>query len=138
MLDLVRLEQRVAHLVTHRPQEREAHPAAHDQRVDPRQQRVEHAELVAHLGPTEHGDERAPRRLQQAAQHLHLARQQAPRGARQPRRRPDDRRVRPVGGAEGIVDVEVLTRYELVDERGVVGLLTRVEAQVLEQFDAGG
>ena len=52
-------------------------------------------------------------------------------------RRADDRGVGPVGGAEGVVDVEVEALDQAVDEGGVVGLLARVEAEVLQQLDAG-
>jgi hypothetical protein len=42
-----------------------------------------------------------------------------------------------VGGAEGVVDVEVHALAQLVDEGRVVGLLACVEPQVLQQRDAG-
>ena len=60
-VDLVGLEQRVADLVALGREEGEAHAAADDERVDHREQGVDDAELVADLGPAEHGDER-PRR----------------------------------------------------------------------------
>ena len=44
---------------------------------------------------------------------------------------------RPVRRAERVVHVEVLALDQLLHERRVVGLLARVEAQVLEQLDAG-
>ena len=40
-------------------------------------------------------------------------------------------------GTEGIVDVRIDALDQLGHERGVVGLLARVEAQVLQQLDAG-
>ena len=40
-------------------------------------------------------------------------------------------------GAERVVDVGVDALDQLGDERRVVALLARVEAQVLEQLDAG-
>ena len=49
---------------------------------------------------------------------------------------PDRRRVRAVGGAEGVVDVDVGVAGEAAREGLVVGLLGRREAQVLEQGDA--
>ena len=117
-------------------EEREAHAAADDERVDDAEQRLDDAELVADLGAAEHGDERAPRVLAQAEQHLDLLGQQAAGRRRQRARRPDDRRVGAVGGAERVVDVGVHALDQPGDERRVVGLLTRVEAQVLQQLDA--
>jgi hypothetical protein len=43
-----------------------------------------------------------------------------------------------VGGAEGVVDVQVAELGELGCEGGVVGLLACVEAQIFEQRDAAG
>ena len=101
------------------------------------QQRVDHAELVGHLGPAEDHDER-PRRIgAQRQQHLDLALQQPAGGRRQELRRADDRGVGPVRRAEGVVHVQVLAVDQLLHERRVVGLFARIEAQVLEQLDAG-
>ena len=41
--------------------------------------------------------------------------------------------VGPVGGAEGVVDVHIGERRQLAGELGVVALLARLEADVLEQ-----
>ena len=41
-----------------------------------------------------------------------------------------------MGRAEGVVHVEVLALDQPGDEAGVVGLLPRVEAQVLHELDA--
>ena len=41
-------------------------------------------------------------------------------------------------GAEGIVDIDIAERGELPRERGVVGLLARVEAKVLEHAHIAG
>ncbi len=75
--------------------------------------------------------------VEQAAEDLHLARQQATGGGGQAFRRPDDRGMGAVRGAEGVVDVGVLAGDEAVDERLRVRLLARVEAEVVEQLDAG-
>ena len=72
-----------------------------------------------------------------AEEHLDLLRQQPTRRAGQGLRRADDRGVGPVRRAEGVVDVGVLALDQPRDERRVVALLARVEAQVLEQLDAG-
>ena len=57
-----------------REQERERHRAADEHRVAPVEQRVDHAELVAHLGAAEHRHERARHVVgEQPRQHLDLA-----------------------------------------------------------------
>ena len=57
-----------------REQERERHRAADRAPVAPVEQRVDHAELVAHLGAAEHGDERARDGVvEQPREHLDLA-----------------------------------------------------------------
>ena len=134
---LVGLEQRVADRVALGGEEREAHAAADDERVHHAEQGVDHADLVADLGPAEHGDERALRGVAQAEQHLDLLGQQAAgrrsaacgaarrsrhgRGGRPRRRR---RRRRPCPPTS--------SRHE----GRVVALLTRVEPEVLQQLDA--
>ena len=135
-LDLIGLAQRVADRMATRGEEREAHPAADREAIDDLQQRVDHPELVAHLRTAQHGDERATGALTQTQQHVDLTREQPSGRARQRRRRTDDRRVRPVGRPECVVDVRVHAGDEPGDEGGVVRLLTRVEAEVLEQLDA--
>ena len=72
---------------------------------------------------------RPPRTSTSLARRRPAALGQALRGA-------DDRRVGPVGRPEGVVHVQVEALDQLVDEGGVVGLLARVEAEVLEQLDA--
>ena len=119
-IDLIGLEQRVTDRCALRGEEREAHRAADDERVDDPEQRVDHSELVAHLRTAEHRDERASRMVAHAEQHLDLAGEQAAGGARQRPRRPDDRRVGAMRGAERVVDVRVLAVDELRDESGVV------------------
>ena len=65
-----------------REQERERHRPADEHRVAAVEQRVDHAELVAHLGAAEHRDERvASASCEQPRQHLDLAVQQPPAGA---------------------------------------------------------
>ena len=49
----------------------------------------------------------------------------------------DDRGVLAVGGGEGVVDVEVLTFDEALDEARVVVLLAGVEAQVVHELHLG-
>ena len=89
--DLVLLQQRVTHSEPLRREEGEAHPAADQQRVDLRQQRLDHQQLVRHLRPAEHHRVRPLRVVGQLAQHLDLALRPARRrrpAARWRRRRP--------------------------------------------------
>ena len=75
---------------------------------------------------------------QQAVQYRHLAGQDAPGGRGQEGGWADDGGVRPVGGAERIVHVEVLVFYQRSDEGRVVALLAGVVAQVFQQLDPAG
>ena len=136
-VDLIGLEERVADRRPTRGEEREAHRAADDERVDDPEERVDDSELVAHLGAAEHRDERPSRVVTHAEEHLDLVREQPTRRAGQRLRRADDRRVGAVRSTERVVDVGVVAVDELRDECGVVALLPRVEPQVLEQLDAG-
>ena len=133
-VDLVGLAQRVADLVTHRGEEREAHAPADDDRVRDLQQCGQHAELVGHLRPAGDRDERMLRVLTQTQQYLDLCRQQPTRGRGQPRGRTDDRGVGTVRRTEGVVDVQIVAGDETVDERRVVRGLAGIEAQVVEKF----
>ena len=49
-----------------------------------------------------------------------------------------DRSMRPVGGGEGVVDIEIAKLGELLGEAGVVLLLAGVVAQVLEHGHLAG
>ena len=80
--DLVGLQQRVTDPVALRGQEGEAHPAADQQRVDLRQQRLDDQQLVRHLRPAEHHHVRPLRVVGQPAQHLDLGRAPARRRRR--------------------------------------------------------
>ena len=102
------------------------------------QQRLDHAELVADLGAAEHGDERALRVVAQAEQHLDLLLQQQPHRRRQRLRRPDDRGVGAVRRRRTRRRRRRRCRRPAAATNcRVVALLARVEAQVLQQLDAG-
>src|SRR5207237_6256436 len=75
--------------------------------------------------------------VEEPAQDLDLAGQETTGRTREPAGRSHDRGVGAVGGAEGVVDVEVAAVDQPVDEGRVVGLLPRVEAQALRQLDSG-
>ena len=114
-------------------QEREAHGPADHQGVHHLQQRVDHGELVRHLGPAQHGHKWPPGRLPQTAQHCHLPGQQPARGRRQPLGRADNRGVGPVRRPESVVHVGVVALDEAVDEGRIAGGLACLEPQVLQQ-----
>ena len=136
-VDLVGLEQAGADVVALGGQEGEAHAAADDEAVGhARAARSITPSLSLTFDPPEHDHEGPTRVVAQRQQHLDLAGQQPPGRAGQEPRRADDRGVGPVRGAEGVVDVGVLTLDQPLHEGRIVGRLTRVEAQVLEQLDA--
>ena len=60
-VQLVVFDQRLADGFAHRLEERVGHGAADEQAVDARHQVVDHLDLVRHLGPAQHGHERALR-----------------------------------------------------------------------------
>ena len=93
-------------------QEGEAHAPAHQEGVDLVEQGLDHPELVGDLGPAQDGDERPLRVVEQAVQDLDLAGQDAPGGRGQESGWTDDGGVRPVGGTEGVVHVQVLVFYQ--------------------------
>ena len=102
------------------------------------QECVDDTELVAHLRPAENRDEGPLWRGEQSTENLDLACQQPTRGRRQHERRSDDRRVRPVRGAERVVDVDVAQLGQVRGERRIVRFLAGVEAQVLDQHHPAG
>ena len=84
--DLVRFEQRLAHLVALRGQERVGHAADDDQPVRLAEQVADDRELVRRLGPAEHHHVRSRRVGGELAQHRDLGDDQVPGGVReQPR-----------------------------------------------------
>ena len=135
--DHVVLAERRAHGVALGLQEREAHAATDEHLVGQAEERVDDLELVAHLGAPQHCDERPGGVLAEAEQHLHLGGEEAPGGAGEVLRGPDDGRVGAVRRSEGVVHVGVEAVDEPRDEGPVVALLPRVEPQVLEQLHPG-
>ena len=137
-VDLIGLEQGVAHPMALGGEEGEAHSAADDERVGDLAECLDDAELVGDLRSSEDHDEGPCRRFAQRQKHLDLSFEQSAGGRGQELGRTDDGSMRPVRGAECIVDIEVLTSDEGLHERRIVGGLTRVEAQVVEQFHTRG
>jgi hypothetical protein len=109
------------------------HGADHGQGVDARQQVLEHARLGRDLRSTDNRQQRLPGRVQGAVQSLQLGQHQQARVGRQVVRDADHRRVGAVRGREGIVDVNLPLGRKLACEGGVVLLVARIEADVLEQ-----
>jgi hypothetical protein len=141
--DLILLEQRATDFVTLRREEREAHPAADQQPVDLRQQRLDDGELVAHLGAAEHDDVRTFRLAGQLLEHLELVTDEVAAVVRQHGRDVVDRCVLAVHRAERVLD-EGATLVVATGEEGetagelgplmvVLARLARVEPDVLEK-----
>ena len=135
MLDVLRATQRIADLVALRAQEGEAHRTADQDRVGDLQETIDHADLVGHLRPADDRHEGAVGLLEDLLQRAHLGFEQPPGGARQHVRDALGRGLRPVGGAEGVVDVEVRELGKAAGEGRVVGFLAGLETDVLEQQD---
>ena len=125
-----------------RREEREAHAAADEQRVDLRQQRLDDLQLVADLRAAEHDRVRPRRVLRQPLQDVDLGRDERSGGVRQAQRDVVDAGVLAVDGPEGVVDVQVGEGREPVGEAPPLGVvLARLagrEADVLEQHDPVG
>ena len=134
-LEALVLAQRVADLVALGLEEREAHRAADEHAVRGLQERVEHADLVRHLGAADHGHERPLRILEDALERAHLALQQPSGRARQQVGDGLRRRVRPVRGAERVVHVRIGQRGVASRQLGIVLRLAGLEAHVLEHHD---
>ena len=133
------LDQRSAHRAPARLQERVGHGAADEEGVEAGQEVIDDLELARDLGAAEDADERPRGRGEERPEMLELVHHQQPgRGVGNAARHADGRGVGPVRGPEGVVDVGVARGGQGVRERGVVGLFPGVEAQVLEQHDAGG
>ena len=99
------------------------------------EERVEHADLVGHLGAADDRHQRPLRFLEDPVQRRDLALDQPSRGRRQQVRHRLGRGVRAVRGAEGVVDVDVGERGVALGQLGVVLRLPRLVADVLEHHD---
>ena len=130
--DVLGVAQRLPDGVIPGGEEGEAHRAADQDRVGDPQEAIDHRDLVGDLGAAEDRDERPGRPLQHAHERAHLAFEQAPGGVGQQVRHAGGARVGAVGGAEGVVDVDVREFSQGAREVGVVAGLPRLEADVLE------
>ena len=122
-----------ADLVALGAEERVGHGAADEHRVRDGEHVPDEADLVGDLEAAQHDDERTRRVAEQTPEDLDLlGHEQAGHRGYVVR---DALRggVRPVRGAERVVDVHVAERRQLPRELSVVARLLRVETQVLEQ-----
>ena len=138
IVQLVRLHQALAEGVAPGRQEGVGHAASDEDRLAAGQQRLDHLELPADLGPADDGVERPARPIEQRGQGGHLPLEQETGHARQEVGDPLGRGVRAMGGTKGIVDVQVGHVGQRLGESRVVRLLLRVEAQVLEEQQVPG
>ena len=136
LFDHLRFHERVPDRVALCEEEREHHRPADEDRVAAFEERVDDAELVAHLRAAEHRHEGMLPRLEQARQRLDLLEEQPAAGTRKDTRRPHDRGVRPMRRAERLVHVGVGELAQVRREGGIVGRLAPLEAQVLQHDDA--
>ena len=96
-----------SHLAAPRLDEGEAHRPADQQLVGQVEEPLDDLDLVGHLGPAEDHHERPLRLAQQRTQRVQLLLHQQAGHRREQRRHPGGGGVGPVGGAEGVVDVDV-------------------------------
>ena len=138
IVDPVGLGEALADRLALRQQERVGHPATQDEHVDLGQQVVDDPDLVADLGAAEDRRERLLRRLEQLGERRDLALHEQTGVRRQELGDADSRGVGAVRRPERVVDVDVGVERERGGELRVVGLLLRVEAEVLEQQHLAG
>ncbi len=100
---------------------------------------LDDGDLVAHLRPAQHGDERPGRILEHVAKRADLAVEQPPGGPlRDESGHPLGRGVRAMGGPECVVDVGVGQLGQRAGELRIVLRLPRLVADVLEHEDVPG
>ena len=131
-LDPLLLDQRVAGRDPLGAEEAEAHRAADQDPVGDLEEALDHPDLVGDLGAAEDDDQRPRGGLDDPGQLGHLALEQQPGVAREAVGDTLGAGVGAVGGAEGVVDVEVGEGGSASPDR-VVLRLPRLEADVLEQ-----
>src|SRR5208337_1361665 len=125
--DLVFFDQTLADRFALRLEEGVGHAAADNEDVDFAEQVLDDPDLVAHFGAAEDGDERALGVLQGATQILQLFfHEQAGGGFLHEPGNPDGGSVGAMGGAEGVVDVEIGEPGELLGKILVVGFFLGV------------
>src|SRR5271157_3468158 len=132
--DLVFFDQTLADGFALRLEEGVGHAAADDEDVDFTEQVLDDSDFVANFGAAEDGDEGALGILQDATQISQLFfHEQTGRGFLHELRDAYRGSVGTMGGAEGVVDVEVGERGELFRKSFVVLFFLGVKAEVFEQ-----
>jgi hypothetical protein len=111
---------------------------ADDQRVAPRQQILDHGDLVTDLGSSENGDVGMRRVVSGAAQVLQFLLHEEAGDGRQETRDTRSRRVSSVRRAKGVVPVDVAQGGHLPGKVEVVLLFALAEARVFEHQDVAG
>ncbi len=138
-VDLVGFDQRLAGGLAQRIEEGVGHAAADQQRVRLVEQVVDHVDLAGDLRAADDGDKRPVGFGQHLAEEVELLlHQQAGGGLRDVMRDAFGGGVGAVRAAEGVVDVDVAERRELLGEGWIVGLFFGVEAQVFQQQGLAG
>ena len=135
-LDLVLLEEAVAHLVAQRRAEGVRHAAADDERIALADEALDDADLVGDLRTAQDGDEGTHRVFHRAAEELQLLLDEEAADRDGSEAVLHDARgggVSAMRGAECVVDVDVAEVRELSAKLLAVLLLTGVEAGVFEQ-----
>src|SRR5208282_1238221 len=132
--DLVFFDQTLADGFALRLEERVGHAAADDEDIDFAEQVLNDSDFVAYFGAAEDGDEGTLGVLQNAPQILQLFfHEQAGGGFLYKLGDADGGGVSAVGGAEGVVDVEVGELAELPGKILVVLFFPRVKAEIFQQ-----
>ena len=138
-VELVVFDQRLADRLALRLEERVGHRAADEQPVDAAEQVLDDLDLVRDLGAAEDGDERplgiAERRGRDSCSSFSISSPAAGLRHHGATIASTDACAR-CAAPKASFDVDVGERGERLREAGVVLLLLRVEAQVLEQHDA--
>src|SRR5271157_1485238 len=132
--DLVFFDQTLADGFALRLEERVGHAAADDEDVNFAEQVLDDSDFVADFGAPKNGNERVFWVLQDAAQILHLLfHEQTGGGFLHKLRHANRRRMRTMGCAERVVDIEIGKLGELLRKSLVVLFFFGVEAEVFEQ-----
>ena len=132
------LAERAAHVEALRGEEGVGHGAADDEDVDLLDQVREQVDLGRDLGAADDGHQRPVGVAEGGFQRLEFRLHQPAGAGGQEAGQRLGRGMRPMGGGEGIVAVDVAQGGDAAGEVFVVGLFAGVEADVLQQQHLGG
>ncbi len=128
------LDQRVADFHPHRLEEREGHPASDNDLVHALPQVLDHPDFPRDFGSAQDRHERSDRIGDRPLQIFDLLLHEVAGGGRLDEfRNAHDRRMRAMGGSEGVVDIDIGERGERPRKRVVVFLLARVKTEVFQE-----